>query len=106
MINLPPQCDQQNIFIRLPAVEADSKFWYYFIVVRMGDEIRATIVEKPSYRMAERTMHLQTYELDHKGDILLIVDCSLLRSKKVNCTHHRETGKTGEGPIAADLSIA
>lgn len=34
------------------------------------------------------------------------MDYSLLKLKKVNCTYYRETGKTGEGPIAADLSIA
>lgn len=47
----------------------------------------------------------QTRELDHKGDILLSVNCPLSMTNNVKCTHQRENGKAGEDPIAADLSI-
>lgn len=65
------------------------------------------IVEMPSYPVVEGTTLLvgQTCELDPKGDILLIINCPLSLSNNVKCSHHRDTGKAGEGPIAADLTI-
>lgn len=75
----------------------------------MDDENRArTIIELPFCPTPEGTTRLfgQTYELDHKGDILLLVKCPISMTNNVKCTHQRENGKAGEGPIAADLSIA